>query len=227
MGNEKKKFELNSQKIAVTAMYVAVLLLLDRLPYIGYIPPLPPFTTAKITFLPIVIILAAQNDGLFTGIVCGAIWGLLSLVGAATNYINFGLTPYLLNPLISILPRICIGVTAHYVFKALKKFNFWAASIISALVGVVTNTALVLGMFLLFTIGKQIPLSDTESIASFSYALGLITINFLIELGACLIVVPAGTFALHKSRKRPIGKLHTQTEPAPQPKTEDNDASRN
>lgn len=222
---------IDSRKIAVTAMYVSIILLMNWVPYLGFIPPMPPLTTAKITFLLIPVILAAQNEGLFTGMIAGAVWGILSLVGAATAYTPFGLTPYLLNPMISILPRLCIGVTVFFTFKALrKKCNFHIASVISTIIGVVTNTALVLSMFLIFSIGQPIPLVSAETGSTFykasgAYALSLITLNFLIEMGICLIVVPAATYAMHKARRIPLnGKKPEKKE---EPKEEENgDAAR-
>ena len=75
------------------------------------------------------------------GLFVGLIFGLTSFL-RATN-------PAFADPLVSILPRLFIGVFAAYAFAALRRRNLTLALAAAGVVGTLTNTGLVLGMILL------------------------------------------------------------------------------
>lgn len=87
------------------------------------------------------VILAGVAEGPVIGLAVGFVFGLLSFLQAAV--------PLFKDPLVAILPRLFIGVTAAYTFMALRRWNLWAALAAAAIVGTVTNTVLVLGMAVL------------------------------------------------------------------------------
>jgi uncharacterized membrane protein len=65
----------------------------------------------------------------------------------------FGLSSFLLatvplfkNPIVAILPRLLIGVTAALCYRALRRNNEYLALVVAAIVGTLTNTILVLGL---------------------------------------------------------------------------------
>jgi uncharacterized membrane protein len=169
---------------------------MNFLPYIGFID----IGFTRLTFLLIPVILAAQNDGLLTGITTGAAFGTVSFI---KSYTNPNLTSFCFNnPIVSVLPRVLIGVASYYSFKffctLLKnvKNKTAIASLLSAIIGVLTNTVLVLGLMSLFYGGSTAGEKTINMIIK-----GLIVSNSLPELIVCMIAVPAITLALTASRK--------------------------
>ena len=80
--------------------------------------------------------------------VVGLIFGVSSMIKAAVSPGGV-LDPYFVNPLISVLPRIIIGLIAWLVYRGLKRWEL-PAVIAAALAGTFTNTVLVIGSLGLF-----------------------------------------------------------------------------
>ena len=93
-----------------------------------------------------VIIGAIVGKCPLVGVILGAIFGLTSLIRALTTptLTNF----VLLNPLVSILPRVLIGIIAYFSFKLVLKLskNEVVSGWISAVLASLINTIGVLGM---------------------------------------------------------------------------------
>lgn len=136
--------KIDVKKMAVVGILSAISIILSLTP-IGNIP----IGALNITTMHIPVIIGAILEGPVVGIIIGLIFGVTSLVRALTmpTLTNF----VLLNPLVSIFPRILIGIVAYYVFKivlkASKKVSIasWASGITASLV----NTIGVLGMIYL------------------------------------------------------------------------------
>lgn len=139
------------RRMVITAMFGAITALLTFTP-VGMImlpPPLP-----AITLVHIPVILAALAEGPAVGVPVGLIFGLCSLIRAwETGMV--GLTLFFRNPLVSVLPRIVIPLTAWAVYRLWKKLvkREGAADRVgvglAAAVGALTNTVLCLGMIIL------------------------------------------------------------------------------
>lgn len=111
---------------------------------------IPWFSGASITILQVPVILGTLLEGLGAGTGIGAIFGICSLIMAATQ--GSGLDVFFTNPLISVLPRLLIAPATFFTLKGLlaisKKSNLFSqifAYGIAAFVGALTNTVLVLG----------------------------------------------------------------------------------
>lgn len=111
---------------------------------------IPWFSGASITILQVPVILGTLLEGLGAGTGIGAIFGICSLIMAATQ--GSGLDVFFTNPLISVLPRLLIAPATYFTLKGLlaisKKSNLFSqifAYGIAAFVGALTNTVLVLG----------------------------------------------------------------------------------
>ena len=111
---------------------------------------IPWFAGASITILHVPVILGTLLEGLFTGSGIGAVFGITTLVVAATQ--GTGLVDaFFINPLISVLPRLFIAPVVFYSFKGLmaafRKVRIPSvfAYAISAFLGAMTNSFLVLG----------------------------------------------------------------------------------
>ena len=133
----KKKFE--TRQIAVVGMLSAISIVLGA-SGIGFIP-LP---MAKATIMHIPVIIGAILEGPIVGLAAGLIFGIFSIIQNMTNpsLLSFAF----LNPLVSVLPRMLIGVTTYYAYKIPFVKNDAVKTGIGAAVGTLTNTVLVLGM---------------------------------------------------------------------------------
>ena len=139
------------RRMVITAMFGAITALLTFTP-VGMImlpPPLP-----AITLVHIPVILAALAEGPAVGVSVGLIFGLCSLIRAwETGMV--GLTLFFRNPLVSVLPRLVIPLTAWAAYRLWKKLvkREGAADRVgvglAAAVGALTNTVLCLGAIIL------------------------------------------------------------------------------
>lgn len=139
---------------------------------------------AFIALLPIIVM--AQIKGLKYGFILSAVFGVVSF--AVSFSLRSVLSPVFQNPLVSIVPRLFIGVVTYFVYKGMKaltarlKLKERAARAISygvsGAAGVITNTVLVLGMMLLWYHGREI---NGLSIG-WGLIITILGSNFLIEL---------------------------------------------
>lgn len=155
-----------TKDMVTTAMFVAIILAMSFVPYLGYIPL--GFMNATIIHIPVIIgaILLGPARGAFLG----GIFGLTSMIN---NTFNPNLTSFVFSPFYSLgnvhgnfksliicfVPRILIGVVAYYVYtgivKLIKKKNSGksnvAALAAAGAAGALTNTLLVMnGIYFLF-----------------------------------------------------------------------------
>ncbi len=192
----------NSRKIALTAIFFALIAILSFTP-LGFVPIVPGVIDMAFLYL-VVIIVAAQTQGLWIGVACSTFFGVCSLINAYV-YPTKLMSICFQNPLISVLPRICIGFTTYFSYRlfckcfAKAKSRFWsttAASAFSALAGVVTNTALVLGGIAL-GYGNLYLESQGMDMLTF-LATVVLVFNFPIELVTNFLLVPPVTLAVRK-----------------------------
>lgn len=120
-----KKF--NVRKMAVSGVLGGLSIILGMTP-LGFIPVGP----TKATIMHIPVIIGAIVEGPVVGAFIGLIFGLSSIFSAITQPtpVSFAF----LNPLVSVLPRILIGITSYYVYKALNsignKKTLWLLNVI-------------------------------------------------------------------------------------------------
>lgn len=136
---------LNIRKMVIIAMLSGISIFLG-LTGLGFIP-LPLF---KLTILHIPVIIGAIIEGPIVGASIGFIFGLFSIYQNITA--PTVMSPFFYNPIVSILPRVLIGVVSYYVYKLLRdKFkNTKIAITIAAITGSLINTIGVLGSIYLF-----------------------------------------------------------------------------
>ena len=129
-----------TRKIVVAGVLSAISCILG-LTHWGFIPW---FSGAALTIMHVPAIIGAVLEGPVVGMVIGLIFGLFSILQAAiapTGPTDVWFT----NPLISVFPRILIGLFAWLVYKALSRWQI-PALIAAGIVGSLTNTIFVLGM---------------------------------------------------------------------------------
>ncbi|MDY6896421.1 MAG: ECF transporter S component [Thermotogota bacterium] len=172
---------------------------------LGFIP-IPP---ANATTMHIPVIIGAILEGPVAGMVIGLIFGVSSIIQALLrpNILSFAFV----NPLVSVLPRILIGLVSYYSYRLAfelfssnkEKVSKWRDSVsvgVSAALGTLTNTAGVLGMmYLLFAdrIATAMGVAK-EAVGGVVLAIGLtngipeIIIAVLITVGVIRAVKRAG-----------------------------------
>lgn len=114
MEKGKKVFDL--RKLVIIGVLGAISVILGMTP-IGFIPVGP--TRATIMHIPVII--GALMEGPIVGAFIGLIFGLFSIYQALT--IPTVTSIFFLNPLVSIVPRVLIGIVAYYAYNFLHNLG--------------------------------------------------------------------------------------------------------
>ena len=180
------------------ALFSAIIVILTVVPYTGYIS----YGIISITTIHIPVIIGSILLGPVCGGILGLVMGITSLLrawympGSPLEQIIF------MNPLVSILPRIIVGIVAALVFIGIMKLSKGKTAVsagIAAAAGALTNTILVLTMMNLLyaeeltsTFGKTI-----QTIFN-----SIFSINGLFEIvGAAVISIPIVLALLKQKRE--------------------------
>ncbi len=183
--NNKSQRPMNHNKVrdfVLAAVFCALIIVMTVVPMTGYITA----GVVEITTLHIVVALGAVILGWKYGALLGGVWGLTCLIRAFTNPLWVMFT----NPLISVLPRILVGIVAGAVFAAMKKTkaNEMIDALVAALAATLTNTVLVLSA--MYAFGGMFE-SYREFFELFkTIYMSIISVNGLIELAAAAVIVP-------------------------------------
>ncbi|MGH2820009.1 MAG: ECF transporter S component [Actinomycetota bacterium] len=161
--------QLSVQKIVLSGLLgaIAIFLALTRL---GFIPV--PNLSGNATIMHVPVILGAVLAGPLVGAIVGLIFGVFSFLQATV--------PLFADPLVSIPPRIVIGITAYYAYAAFRSRNQVLALGAAAVVGTLTNTVLVLGVAVL---RKYLPLEAVVPIIPQAVAEIVIATILVVAIG--------------------------------------------
>ncbi|WP_077368901.1 ECF transporter S component [Anaerosalibacter sp. Marseille-P3206] len=128
---KKKNFDV--KKMAVVGVLGGISVALGLTP-LGFIPVGP----TKATIMHIPVIIGAIMEGPVVGGLVGLIFGLFSILQAFMNPTPVSFMLY--NPLISVLPRVLIGIVSYYVYILFKKmgqkasrmtlYTIWVATLV-------------------------------------------------------------------------------------------------
>ena len=144
-----KKLLRDTRNLTVLAVMLAITLILDVTP-LGAIP----LGAISATIVHIPTIITGIILGPIAGFIMGTLMGLISLIHALTRPMT-ALDPLFINPLVSVLPRMFIGVVSYYTYAGLKKVSWKGKlkeslnAIIAGIAGSLTNTVLVFLMLYL------------------------------------------------------------------------------
>jgi len=161
----------NVRKIVIAGVMGALCIVLSVTP-LGFFP-MP--TGVSLTTMHIPVILGAVLEGPVVGTVVGCIFGVFSLLRAAIAP-QGPADVWFVNPLVSVLPRLFIGIAAWLVYRAVRKIHEIPALITAGIVGSLTNTVLVLGVLGLL---RKLPWAGI---------LGIAAVNGLPEAGLSAVV---------------------------------------
>ncbi len=187
----------NVFQMTVISMFLAILIIQTFVPVLGYIP----LGVIDITIVHITVILAAVLFGSKTGVIIGASWGLLSMI---RSYVQPSITNvFFQNPLVSVLPRLLVGFLSGLLFNLLKSkiSERWAYSL-TALVGTLVNTGLVLGSIYLFAAEAYANATGIPENAVLGALGTVIATNGVVEVIASMIILPLLAIPLAKVLER-------------------------
>lgn len=182
-----------NQLITINALLCAIVLLFVLVPIsIG---------TVQLAFIPLVaIIISAEVVGLKNGIITGLFFGIVSFISSFSSpsilYFAFN------NPLVSVLPRILIGIGAYYAAFGFKKLFPKLPPVISygvgAAAGVIINTVGVLGMILALYHGRTLSIGSAINMQFIS---AIVIANSLLEILICTVITPPIVLAIKMAFK--------------------------
>lgn len=135
----ERPWTLTTERIVIAGVLAAITIILGVVPNIGFIPL--PNVSGGATIEHIPTILSGIVAGPLIGIVSGLIFGVVSLLHSTT--------PLFKDPVVAILPRLFIGLTAWATFAALVRVNRDLAAGVAGFVGAATNTILVVAAIIL------------------------------------------------------------------------------
>ncbi|MGY5338521.1 ECF transporter S component [Levilactobacillus spicheri] len=166
-------------RLVVDALLMAIVLLQNILPFLGYIP-LGPFS---MTLIGLTVIVAGTALGPRDGALIGGFWGLITFIRAFT-WPSSPVAPLVFtNPLISILPRLLMGLLAGWLFAwGRRRWSTGNAMRLAAGCAALVNSLLVLGLVYVFY--------QTPAVATAFGATGNQTLGYVLMISLVTNAVP-------------------------------------
>lgn len=129
-------------RLVIRAILTAIIILRTMVPFLGFIP----IGITSLTIIHITVIVAAIVLGTKDGMFIGLVWGIFTMIRAFTSPTTPLDIAVFTNPIISVIPRVLVGLVAGLLFTIIykKTKKVVAASIVAAIFGTITNTVLVL-----------------------------------------------------------------------------------
>lgn len=182
-----------TKKMTITGMLGAISIVLGFTP-LGFIP----IGLANVTTMHIPVIIGAIIEGPFVGAMVGLIFGVSSLVKSfmTPTPISF----IFMNPLVSIVPRILIGVLTYYFYVAVKRVikNDKTVLLLSGAFGTLVNTVFVLGTAYVIYAQRIVEALGLAEGGAFAFFMGIATTNGVPEMIVAAIVTAASVTAIKK-----------------------------
>jgi uncharacterized membrane protein len=187
-------------RITILGVLTAIVILQSFIPFLGYIPIGP----LSLTIIHITVIIAAITLGPVNGAIVGGVWGMITFIRAFISPTSLLAPIIFVNPLISVLPRILIGIIAGYAYIFFRKTRLGnVGSIrIAAILGSMTNTILVLGLTFIFYREPYANAYDIDVSQVLPALLYIIVTNGIAEAILSVIVAPLLAKPLLKFNKK-------------------------
>jgi uncharacterized membrane protein len=142
----------------------------------------------RVTVAHIPILITAIVCGLPHGLMVGFAFGATTLIVALTSPVSL-LDPFFVNPLVSVLPRLLIPVTAYYMYKlasrltANRKAGHTISLVAAFTVGNLTNT---FGVYLMLYLVYAREIMEKTGTPAVTLILSLMATSTLLK---CVVVV--------------------------------------
>ncbi|MFS1173935.1 ECF transporter S component [Enterococcus lactis] len=189
MNSRNKTFRL-----VLRAILLAIIIVQAMVPWLGFIP----LGFISLTIIHITVIIAAVVLGPKDGMVIGLFWGIATIVRAYAMPTTPFDTLVFTNPIISVVPRVLVGLVAGLVFHWIyqKNKSITISSIFAGVLGSLVNTVLVLGFMGLFYTGATADAYGVDSTLLFKTLAGVSAINGIPEAIGAGIITPLLSKAL-------------------------------
>ena len=191
----------DTKRMVLIAIFAAIEVILACTP-LGFIP----IGVTRATTVHIPVILGSVLLGPAAGALLGGVFGFISLI---INTINPTITSFVFSPFYAVgdmqgngwslvvvmVPRILIGITSYYGFKAISKYDKSKifAYVGAGLIGSLTNTVLVMGGIYLFFGQSYAEVKGISYDVLFGFIMGIVGINGVPEaIVSALITVTVG-----------------------------------
>lgn len=173
-----RPLSLTLERIVIAGVIAGITILLTIVPGLGFIP-LPNLSGgATIGHIPTII--GSIIGGPIVGLISGFVFGMMSFLQSNV--------PAFKDPLVSILPRIFIGLVSWLVFAAVVDLNRDLAAILAGAIGSLTNTVLVITMLIVrgffpaeVIIPAVLPQAIAEAIVSAILTVLIVRAFFIIQ----------------------------------------------
>jgi uncharacterized membrane protein len=158
-GRRGSVFSLDVRQIVIAGILGGIAIFLGAT-QLGFIPV--PNIAGNATIMHVPAIIGGALEGPVVGLITGAIFGVFSFIQADN--------PIFTNPLVSILPRLFIGIVAWAVFVGLRRWSVDLAAATAGVIGSLANTvgvltmAVLLGFLPLALIPTIVPQAIAEAI---------------------------------------------------------------
>lgn len=184
--------------LTLLGVMTAIILIMIIVPGLGFIP----VGTMNATIVHIPVIILAIVKGPKMGAILGAVFGIASIIN---NLLRPVVTSYIfINPVVSVFPRVMIGLVAGILFGVLNKLikNNSVSVGISAAVGSLVNTVGVLSLtFILYGRGFLEATGRTGS-TIIGTLLTIASTNGVVEMILAIVISTPIALALLKLEKR-------------------------
>lgn len=205
------------QKMAQTALFTALIVLMAFTPFLGYIPL--GFTRATIIHVPVII--GSLLLGPKRGAALGGVFGLTSFIN---NTMNPTVTSFVFTPFYSLgefsggigslvicfVPRILTGIVPYYVYRLFLKRGRKDVSVpglaCAGFAGALTNTLLVMNLIFVFFRDAYAAANGVAESAVYGFIMSVIGINGIPEaIVAAVLTVLIGKVLLNRKVRSKIG----------------------
>lgn len=191
----KLKSKITIRQLVIIGMLSAISIVLG-VTGLGFIP-IPP---VKATIMHIPVIIGAILEGPLVGGLVGLIFGVFSMIQSITTPTPVSFV--FMNPIVSVLPRILIGIVSYYVYSAIKTNKKVIPIVAASAVGSIINTVGVLGSIFIIYLK---PYARALNISATAARDGIITvgvINGIPEAILSVVVTMAVVTAVVKIRHK-------------------------
>lgn len=191
-------------RLTIRAILTAIIIVQATIPFFGYIP----LGIVSVTIIHITVIVAAITLGMKDGMFIGLMWGIFTIIRAFTSPSTPLDIAVFTNPIISVVPRVLVGLVAgflfHWLYRKSKKVVF--SSVIAAIFGTLTNTVLVLGLMGLLYTNLVAKTYGVDTSALFTTLSALVVTNGIPEVIAAAVITPIIVKALFASTQLKPGE---------------------
>lgn len=169
------------------------------------------FGAFSITLVLIPIVVGAAMYGAAAGAVLGGAFGIVVLVNCINGVDAGGNMLWVANPALTaalcLVKGILAGFISGLVYSAISKKNIYIGTICAAFICPIVNTGIFLAAMILFYHDTLILWAGDSSLIYYLF-IGLAGVNFLLEMGANIVLSPAIVRIINaaKSQYFPLSK---------------------